>query len=96
MTHSIHFNPEDGDNMYPQNVGNKAPYLHGAKNHHKHSEFTSELYQPSDRCLSAKLVPTSADRGYHVVSVTDPYGSILGFQDRSHYYFFQVSPQLYS
>jgi hypothetical protein len=26
-------------------------------------ESTSELYQPSDRCLSAKLVPTFADRG---------------------------------
>jgi hypothetical protein len=28
----------------------------------------SELYQPSDRCLSAKLVPTLADRGCRVVS----------------------------
>jgi hypothetical protein len=37
-----------------------------------------------------------ADRGHHVVSVTNPYGSILGFLDRSHYYFFQVPPQLYS
>jgi hypothetical protein len=27
-------------------------------------------------------VPTSADRGCHVVSVTDPYGRILGFLDR--------------
>jgi hypothetical protein len=31
-----------------------------------------------------------------VVSVTDPYGRIVGFQDRSHYFFFQVAPQLYS
>jgi hypothetical protein len=30
----------------------------------------SEIY----RRLSAKIVPTSADRGCHVVSVTDPYG----------------------
>jgi hypothetical protein len=29
--------------------------------------------------MSAKLVPTFADRGCHVVSVTDPYGRILGF-----------------
>jgi hypothetical protein len=35
-------------------------------------EFTSELYRPSDRRLLAKLVPTFADRGCHVVSVTDP------------------------
>jgi hypothetical protein len=27
-----------------------------------------------------------ADRGYHVVSVTDPYGRILGFLDRSRYF----------
>jgi hypothetical protein len=27
-------------------------------------------------------VPTFADRGFHVVSVTDPYGGILGFLDR--------------
>jgi hypothetical protein len=45
-------------------------------------ESMSELYQPSDRRLSEKLVPTFADRGCHVVSVTDPYGRILGFLDR--------------
>jgi hypothetical protein len=31
-----------------------------------------------------------------VVSVTDPYGRILGFLDLSRYFFFQVAPQLYS
>jgi hypothetical protein len=45
------------------------------------SESASELYRPSDRRLSEKLVPTFADRGQHVVSVTDPYGRILAFQD---------------
>jgi hypothetical protein len=30
-----------------------------------------------------------------VVSVKDPYGSILGFLDRNRYFFFQVAPQLY-
>jgi hypothetical protein len=34
-------------------------------------ESASELYRPSDRSLSAKLVPTFADRGCRVVSVTD-------------------------
>jgi hypothetical protein len=29
--------------------------------------------------MSAKLVPTSADRGCRVVSATDPHGRILGF-----------------
>jgi hypothetical protein len=60
------------------------------------SESASELYRPSDRRLSATLVPTLADRGCHVVSVTDPYGLILGFLDQSRYFFFQVAPQLYS
>jgi hypothetical protein len=56
----------------------------------------SELYRSSDRRLSAKLVPTFAVRGCRVVSATDPHGHILGFLDRSRYYFFQVAPQLYS
>jgi CBS-domain-containing membrane protein len=56
----------------------------------------SELYQPTDRRLSVKLVPTFADRGCHVISITDPYGRILGFLGQSRYIFFQVAPQLYS
>jgi hypothetical protein len=59
------------------------------------SESASELYRPSDLRLSAKLVPTFADRGRHVVSVTDTYGRILGFLDRSRYFSFK-SPYLYS
>jgi hypothetical protein len=31
-----------------------------------------------------------------MVTVTDPYSGILGFLDRSCYFFFQVAPQLYS
>jgi hypothetical protein len=46
--------------------------------------------------MSVKLVPTFADRGCRVVSATDLHGRILGFLDRSRYYFFQVAPQLYS
>jgi hypothetical protein len=53
------------------------------------SESASELYRPTDRRLSAKLVPTFADRGCHVVSVTDPYGRILDFLDRSPYFSFK-------
>jgi hypothetical protein len=58
-------------------------------------ESATELYRLSNRRLSAKLVPTSADRGCHVVSGTDPYGRSLGFRDQSRYFFFQVAPQLY-
>jgi hypothetical protein len=59
-------------------------------------ESASELYRPNDRSFLSKLLPTFADRGSHVGSVTDPYGLILGFLDRSRYFFFQVAPQLYS
>jgi hypothetical protein len=50
----------------------------------------------TNRACRRKLVPTFAKRGYHVVSVTDPYSRFLGFLDRSRYFFFQVAPQLYS
>jgi hypothetical protein len=57
--------------------------------------FASELYRQNDGRLSAKLMPTFADRGCCVVSSTDPYDRIIGFLDRCRYYFFQVAPQLY-
>jgi hypothetical protein len=56
----------------------------------------SELYRPSYRRLSAELEPTFADRGCRLVSVTDPYGRILGILYRTCYFSFQVAPQLYS
>jgi hypothetical protein len=59
-------------------------------------ESVSKLYRPSDRLLSAKLVPTFADRGCHVVGVTDSYDRILYFLDRNRYFFFQVASQLHS
>jgi hypothetical protein len=43
----------------------------------------NELYRPSDRLLSAKLISTFADGECHVLSVTDPYGRIFDFLDRS-------------
>jgi hypothetical protein len=35
-------------------------------------ESASELYRPSEHSLYAKSVLTFEDRGYYVVSVTDP------------------------
>jgi hypothetical protein len=46
-------------------------------------EFASELYRPSDRRLSAKLMPNFADKRCRVVSETDPYGRIFGFLHRT-------------
>jgi hypothetical protein len=51
------------------------------------SESASELHRPSDSRFSAKWLPTFEDKGCQVVSVTDPYGRILDFLDRSRYLF---------
>jgi hypothetical protein len=58
-------------------------------------DWVRERTIPTER-LSTKLVSTVEGRRCHVVSVTDPYGHILGFLDRSRYFFFKVAPQLYS
>jgi hypothetical protein len=50
------------------------------------SESASELYRPSDLRLSTNWLPTFVGKGCHVVSVTDPYGRILDFLDRSRYF----------
>jgi hypothetical protein len=55
----------------------------GLKNQTPWPESASELHRPSDSRLSAKSVPTSADKGCHVVSASDPYRRILAFLDRS-------------
>jgi hypothetical protein len=42
---------------------------------------------PTERpLLVGEVIAKFADRGCHVVSVTDPYGRILGFLDRSRYF----------
>jgi hypothetical protein len=55
-------------------------------------ESLSELYRSRGRRLSAKLVPTFADRGCHVISAMNPYGHILAFLDRpfQSYSFFNI------
>jgi hypothetical protein len=55
----------------------------------------SELYRPSDRRLSGKLVSILTDRKCRVVSAKNPHSRILGFLYRSRYYFFQAASQLY-
>jgi hypothetical protein len=59
-------------------------------------ESASKLYRPSNRHLSVNSVSAFADRRCCVVSVTVPLGRNLGIRDCSHYFFFQVAPQLYS
>jgi hypothetical protein len=67
-----------------------ATFLNKQTNKTKQTPWSaSELYRPIDLRLSAKLVPTFADRGCHMVSVTDPYDRILGFIDRNRYFYFK-------
>jgi hypothetical protein len=60
------------------------------------TNLRGELYRPSDRRLSAKLVPTFADRGV-AWSAQRIYTAVnIGFLDRSRYFSIQVAPQLSS
>jgi hypothetical protein len=45
-------------------------------------ESVSELYRPSDRRLSAELMPAFPDRRCRLVSATVPQGRIPGFLDQ--------------
>jgi hypothetical protein len=59
-------------------------------------ESANELYRPSDRRLSAKLVSTFADRGLlRSQRGASPTDVISEFLDRSHSFFFHVAPQFY-
>jgi hypothetical protein len=51
-------------------------------------------YTDSATALVGEVNTTFADRGCHVVRVTDPYDRILGFLDRKRYFFFSAAPQL--
>jgi hypothetical protein len=54
-------------------------------------ESVSKLYWPSKLSLVGEV-----SVNFCVVRMADPQGRNLGFIDRSHYFFFQVAPQLYS
>jgi hypothetical protein len=83
-----------------KNVGSVPLLRHTSSQRGKKNpwpEFASELYRPSDCCLSVKLVPAFADRESVVWSARRiPFGHNPCFLDRSRYFFFQVAPQLYS
>jgi hypothetical protein len=58
---------------------NKQNKLHGLSPRANYTDRATAACRRAD-------LPTFADRGCHVVSVTDPYGRILGFLDRSCYF----------
>jgi hypothetical protein len=59
--------------------------------------LVSERTIPSERPpLVGEVSANIFGQRCHVLSMMDPYSRILGFLDRSRYYFFQVAPQLYS
>jgi hypothetical protein len=51
--------------------------------------LASKLYRPSDRRLSAKLVPTLADRGVAWLAHWIPRAVNFGFLDRNRYFPFK-------
>jgi hypothetical protein len=57
-------------------------------------QSVSELHRPSDRRLSAKLVPTLADRGCRMVSAKNSHGRLLRFSRPEPLLSFLVAPQL--
>jgi hypothetical protein len=64
---------------------------------HTKKNWVRERTTPTERPpFVGEVSAVFADRGCHVVSVTDPYGRILGFPDRSCSFFFRVDTQLYS
>jgi hypothetical protein len=68
MTSVITHSPLPVLDLYKLKIKKKIPW----------SESASKLYRPSGHRLSAKLVPTFADKGFRMVSVMDPYNRILG------------------
>jgi hypothetical protein len=55
-----------------------------------------ELYRPTDRRLSAKLVPNLRKNGVAWSAQRIPTAVNLGFLDCSHCVFIQIAPQLSS
>jgi hypothetical protein len=56
----------------------------------------NELYRPSDRRLSAKLLTTFAYRGCHKVSAADPSRPYSRISRPEPLFYFRAAPQLYS
>jgi hypothetical protein len=71
---ALYYMPNDDDD---NNSNNKK--LHGLSPRVNYTDRATAACRLSD-CQH------SADRGCHVVSVTNPYGRILGFLDRSRYF----------
>jgi hypothetical protein len=60
------------------------------------TDSVSELYRPSYRLLSAKLVPMFADRRVSRSQCGGSPTTVSRFLDRNLYFFFPVAPHLYS
>jgi hypothetical protein len=61
---------------------------------HKRTKLNS-VTGVRERTIPTERPPLVSEVSANFWGVTDPYGRILGFLDRSHYFFFQVAPQLY-
>jgi hypothetical protein len=95
MTLPSHITPRPKKNEFPCSVTSE---MMGVRWKLNSVALVYERTTPTERppLLGKILEQTFADRRCCVVSVTDPYGNILGLLDRSRYFCFQVAPQLYS
>jgi hypothetical protein len=74
-----------------------TPLLHAWSNYNSVA-LVQERAIPTERPPLVGEVSANCLRieGCRMVSATDPHGRILGFLDRSRYFFFQATSQLYS
>jgi hypothetical protein len=86
-------------NFQHNNKRDEATGLHNEELHKKNFVPSVRKWTiPTERPPLVSEVSANffADRGCHVASMMDPYGGIVGFLDRTHYFFLSVAPQLYS
>jgi hypothetical protein len=82
--------------IVPQPLCNRLRLLHILKKKAKKLHCLSLRANYTDRATAVSWRSSKFCGGCHMVSVTDPYGRILGFLEGSCYFFFQAAPQFYS
>jgi hypothetical protein len=70
---------QHGEGLWRCNCNKQTNKLHGLSPRANYTDRATAACQRSDCQLFA-------DRGRHVISMTDPFGRILGFLDRSRYF----------
>jgi hypothetical protein len=95
LTYTRNFGKEDHNTSLTQSLNSQVLPWHEHITQKKGTpwpESAIEVFRPSGRSLSAKLVPTFAIREVsRSLRAVDPYGCNLEFLDRNRYFFFSSS-----